>query len=322
MEGVPRPIAFGFTVCAGNKPEDLRDWMKVEEMRSGGWDPKVRLAELDEDNVDAEVLFPNRPWQSVVANPDPDLHHAMVRAYNDWISEYCSYAPDRLGGMAAIPNRGVREAVAEVERIVDLPGIVGLNLSCYPHGDTTLQPEDDDVWRLVEQTGLPIAIHIGLSDEMPFQLDARKLPGTVHFYDAPGRQLELIFSGVLDRFPGLRFVMTEVDCGWTPYFAEISDDNYMRHSKATLRDRQLSKLPSQYLRDHFFYTFITDTYGIANRHRIGVERMLWSNDYPHITSDWPYSWKTVNAQFADVGADERHAMLAGNALRIYSRLAG
>jgi predicted TIM-barrel fold metal-dependent hydrolase len=203
---------------------------------------------------------------------------------------------------------------------VDLPGIVGLNLSCYPHGDTIVQPEDDDVWRVVEETGIPIAIHIGLSSDMPFQLDARKLPGTVHFYDAPGRQLELIFSGVLDRFPGLRFVMTEVDCGWTPYFAEISDDNYMRHSKATLRDAQLSKMPSDYLREHFFYTFITDTYGIANRHRIGVERMLWSNDYPHITSDWPYSWKTVNAQFADVAPDERHAMLAGNALRIYSRL--
>jgi hypothetical protein len=54
MEGVSRPIAFGFTVCAGNRPEDLRDRMKVEEMRSGGWDPKVRLAELDDDNVNAQ----------------------------------------------------------------------------------------------------------------------------------------------------------------------------------------------------------------------------------------------------------------------------
>jgi predicted TIM-barrel fold metal-dependent hydrolase len=317
MEGVSRPIAFGFTVCAGNKSEDLRDWMFIEEMRAGGWDPKVRIQELDEDNVDAEVLFPNRPWQSVVANKDPDLHHAMVRAYNDWLSEYCSYAPGRLGGLAAIPNRGVKEAIAEVERVLEMPGFVGLLLSCYPHGDVSIRPEDDDLWRVIAESGKQCAIHISLNDQMPFHLDARKLPGTVHFYDAPNRQLELIFSGIFDRFPSLSFVMTEVDCGWTPYFADQADDNYLRHSKATLRDNQLSRLPSQYMRDHFLYTFITDMYGIANRYRIGVDRMLWSNDYPHITSDWPYSWKTINAQFAGVPEEERHAMLAGNALRAY-----
>jgi hypothetical protein len=113
--------------------------------------------------------------------------------------------------------------------------------------------------------------------------------------------------------------MTEVDCGWLPYFEEVADDNYMRHSKATLKDRQLAKRPSEYMRDHFFFAFVTDTYGITNRHRIGVNRMLWSNDYPHIVSDWPYSWKTINAQFANVPSDERHDMLAGNALRIYDR---
>jgi uncharacterized protein len=58
-------------------------------------------------------------------------------------------------------------------------------------------------------------------------------------------------------------------------------------------------------------------YGIQNRDRIGHTHMLWSNDYPHITSDWPNSWKTVNAQFGGVPYDERHAMLAGNALDIY-----
>ena len=45
--------------------------------------------------------------------------------------------------------------------------------------------------------------------------------------------------------------------------------------------------------------------------------MMWSNDYPHITSDWPYSWKTINASFAGVPADERHAILAGNAQRLF-----
>jgi predicted TIM-barrel fold metal-dependent hydrolase len=319
MEGVADPVPFGHTVCAGNAPEDLRDWMHIEEMRSGGWDPKERINELDADNVDAEVLFPNRPWRSVVANQDPDLHHAMVRAYNDWLSEYCSYAPERLGGCAAIPSRGVKEAVAEIERTAEMEGFVAYLLSSYPHGNTTLSEVDDPVWAAIEYIGKPIAIHVNLSDTMPLPLalTAAKLPGTAHFYDAPGRMLELIFGGVLDRFPGLKFVMTEVDVGWVPYFVDQADDNYLRHAKAAFRDNPLPMLPGDYIREFFYFTFITDMYGIQNRDRIGHTHMLWSNDYPHITSDWPNSWKTVNAQFAGVPFDERHAMLAGNAVDIY-----
>ena len=317
MEGVATPIAFGFTVCAGNQPKDLRDWMHLEEMRQGGWDPAHRLAELDVDRVDAEVLFPNRPWQAVVANKDPDLHLAMVRVYNDWLSEYCSYAPTRLGGVAGIPNQGVADAVKEVRRVGSLPGIVGFNLSCYPHGDTILSPEDDALWAALEEIGKPVAIHVSLSDQMPYQLQARKLPGTVHFYDAPGRMIELIFGRVLDRFPGLRFAMTEVDAGWIPYFVEQANDNYLRHEQATLVGQELAKLPGDYIHEFFWISFVTDTYAIENRGRVGIERMMWSNDYPHIVSDWPYSWKTINAQFAQVPADERHAILAGNALDLY-----
>jgi predicted TIM-barrel fold metal-dependent hydrolase len=317
VEGIAEPFPIGFTVCAGNAPQDMRDWMHLEEVRAGGWDPAVRLQELDQDNVDAEVLFPNRPYQAVAACQDPDLHIAMVRAYNDWLSEYCSYAPERLGGMAAIPNRGIAQAIAEVERVAGMPGFVGFLLKAYPHGDTTLQPEDDALWAAIEDTGMPVAIHVGLTDAKPARLQARTLPGTVHFYDAPGRMLELIFGGVLDRFPGLRFAMTEVDCGWVPYFVDQADDNYLRHAKSTLRNEQLPRLPSEYIREFFYFSFITDMYGIANRHRIGLDHMLWSNDYPHIVSDWPYSWKTINAQFANVPPDERHAILAGNALRLY-----
>ena len=62
---------------------------------------------------------------------------------------------------------------------------------------------------------------------------------------------------------------------------------------------------------------MTDTFAIDNRHRIGVERILWSSDYPHISSDWPNSWRTIQASFSGVPVDERSAILAGNALRLY-----
>ena len=111
--------------------------------------------------------------------------------------------------------------------------------------------------------------------------------------------------------------LAEIDCGWLPYYAQQCDDNYLRHSKSELRDVQLARMPSEYMKERFPASFITDPYAVENRHAVGIERMLWSSDYPHITSDWPYSWKTVNATFMGVPDDERHAILAGNAQRLF-----
>jgi predicted TIM-barrel fold metal-dependent hydrolase len=318
IEGFDVPHPFGWGAAAGRPRDDMREWLRFDEIQPGGYDPVARVKEMDADDVDAEVIFPSGyPSAYIAGTQDRDLHHAMVRAYNDFLSEFCSYAPDRLGGAATLPNRGVPEAVAELERVADLPGIIAFNLKCYPHGDTTISSDDDPLWRAVVEAGKPLTIHIGLSNSLPGRLSAQALPGTGHFYDAPRRMLEFIFAGVLDRFPELTIVLAEVDCGWIPYFAEQADDNFLRHSKSSLRDVKLSRMPSEYMKQHFPAAFITDHYAIENRHRVGVERMLWSNDYPHITSDWPYSWKTINASFANVPGDERHALLAGNAQRIF-----
>ena len=75
--------------CAGLAPEEMHAWSRFEDMRAGGYDPAARLAEMDHDGVDAEVLYPTpRLAQAVVATPDADFHLALVRAYNDWLSEY------------------------------------------------------------------------------------------------------------------------------------------------------------------------------------------------------------------------------------------
>ena len=317
MPEAPIPRPFGWGACAGKAPSELKEWCRFEEINPGSYDPKARVAEMDADSVDAEVLFPSGIHQWVTAAGDDDLHLALVRAYNDWVSEFCAHDPARLGGVAMIPSRGVESALAEIERVLDMPGFVGFLLKCFPNGTLDILPEDDPVWAAVQESGLPLTIHVGLGNAMPRPLKATGLPGTVHFYDAPGRMIQFIFSGVLDRFPELVIPMIEVDCGWLPYFAEQADDNYLRHKDADLRDRRLPMLPSEYMAKHFPASFITDSYAVANRHRIGVERMLWSNDYPHITSDWPNSWKTINAMFSDVPADERHAILAGNAERIF-----
>ena len=91
----------------------------------------------------------------------------------------------------------------------------------------------------------------------------------------------------------LNVFLAEIDCGWLPYYAQQCDDNYRRHSKSELRDVKLARMPSEYMKERFPASFITDPYAVENRHAVGIERMLWSSDFPHITSDWPYSWKTI-----------------------------
>ena len=116
IEGVTDPINFGMNACAGLEPEEMKGWMRFEDMRRGGWDPVARLDEMDRDGVDAEVLYPTpRLSGAIVAHRDAEYHLAMVRAYNDWISEFVAHAPERFGGLIMLPNRGVEEAVAEIQ---------------------------------------------------------------------------------------------------------------------------------------------------------------------------------------------------------------
>jgi predicted TIM-barrel fold metal-dependent hydrolase len=109
--------------------------------------------------------------------------------------------------------------------------------------------------------------------------------------------------------------LVEVDCGWIPYIREQMDD---RHSRSKLRH---DTPPSAYLDHNFNYVFITDSYGVRNRHEVGIERMMWSSDFPHGGSDWPHSREAIERQFKGVPDDERYPILAGNALRLYGKAA-
>jgi len=315
LDGVADPVNFGWNACAGLDPEDMQGWVRFGDIRAGGYDPAARLVEMARDRVDAEVLYPTpRLSQSLIATTDVELHLALIRAYNDWLSEYVDHAPRRFAGLAILPNRGAELAVAEIERVASRPGIRGFVMGCYPNGTLSPEPEDDKVWGRLTELGMPLSIHVSLSQGQP-SAHRSALPGYGRFFDAPNRMIQMIFSGMLDRFPELAVVFAEVDCGWVPYVKEQIDNNYLRLALASGYD--LALLPSEYIERHFHFGYITDTFGIDNRHRIGVERVLWSSDYPHISADWPNSWRTIEATFSGVPRAERDLILAGNAVRLY-----
>jgi predicted TIM-barrel fold metal-dependent hydrolase len=317
IEGVADPINFGMNACAGLEPAEQKGWMRFEDIRAGGYDPKARLVEMDIDGVDAEVLYPTpRLSGAIAATRDPGLHRAMVLAYNDWLSEFAAEAPARFGGLALLPNCGVAEAVAEVERVWGRPGIRGFLMSAYPSGTLAPEAEDDKLWAALTERNITLNIHVALVSGMP-SAHRSPLPGYGRFFDAPNRIVQMIFAGIFDRFPTLHVVFAEVDSGWVPYFKEQIDGNFLRlraTSTFSIRD-----LPSRYVDRHIHTTFLNDAFGVRVRRDVGVENMLWSSDYPHISANWPNSQILLEATFSAAGVtpEERELMLVGNAARLY-----
>lgn len=316
VEGAPAPINFGLNAAAGLDLDVAKPWVRFEEIRPGGYDPKARLREMDTDRVDAAVFFPTpRLSQGVFVNPDPEFHLALVQAYNDWLIEYCSEDRNRLGALPMLPNRGVAQAITELERVIERPEVKGVLIGCYPHGDTEIEADDDPLWKAVAASGLPLHIHVSLNDTAPSGQGGTKLPGDLRMYDAPRRILQLIWSGVFERFPDLQVAVVEVDVGWLPFFKEQADDRYHRQNLG--QTFNLPHPPSYYMEHNFVFTFVSDYFGVKNRHAIGVDRIMWSSDFPHLPANWPHSWRTIEATFADVPRDERDLILWGNAQRLY-----
>jgi predicted TIM-barrel fold metal-dependent hydrolase len=318
MEGAESPINFGANSNAGLPPEERPQWLPWERVRPGGYDPKARLGEQDQDGVDAEIMYPTPRISRQIFwhTGDTEFHLACIRAYNDWLSEYCSYAPERLWGVALLPNVGVDTAIEELQRVMALPAMRGVTIGRYPHNDNNLVADDDKLWAALEDGRIPLAIHVGLVDG-PAGPKGKGMNanGALRFFDAPIRATQFIEAGVFDRFPNLDLILVETDSSWLPYVAEQMDDRFKRTAAANRPD--IKRRPSEYFQDRIFTTFITDSYAVRNRADIGVSQMLWSSDYPHSGADWPKSWETIDSHFAGVAEGEKHAILAGNAERLY-----
>jgi predicted TIM-barrel fold metal-dependent hydrolase len=322
IEGALDPINFGANCNVGMPPEQRPAWIPFEQVRKGGYDASVRIQEQDQDKVDAEIMYPTPRVsnQNFFNTTDPEFHLACIRAYNDWLSEFCAYDPERLWGVAMIPNVGVDEALAEFERALGLPGMRGAMIGQYPHGGENVGPEDDALWAAAAAAGVPISIHVGFANAPQgdkARMSRAQASGSVRFFDAPVRATQFVENGVFDRFPDLRLVLVEVDSSWIPYMTEQMDDRFHRQAPSGRPD--IKRLPSEYFKDNILTTFITDSYGVRNRDAIGVSQMMWSSDYPHSGADWPNSWKTIDKHFQGVPDGEKHDILAGNALRIYPK---
>jgi predicted TIM-barrel fold metal-dependent hydrolase len=311
---------------------------------SRNWDSSRRVAELESDGVVAELIYPNTvpPFfstsslassQGKVADAaDLRRRWAGLRAHNRWLADFCQDVPGRRAGVFQILLHDIDVAVAEVRWAresgltggVLLPGappgagVPPLYHSCY-----------DELWSVCEELEVPVNCHGGGAgprtgdtpvDDMFFLLDLR-------WWDI-SRFRDLILGGVLARHPGLKVVFTESGIGWIPQELRKMDQlvDSMRSTaygsgvaydaKSAIDD--LTLRPSEYWHRQCYAgaTFVHPT-EIAIRDKIGVDKILWGSDYPHVEASYPFSMAAVCTAFQDVPVVDTERMLAGNAATLY-----
>jgi predicted TIM-barrel fold metal-dependent hydrolase len=326
FDGGKRRRPLGLTATAGRSYLQYQpDGLTYESIRPGSYEPKARLADLDADGLWAQVLYPSVTLAGARAyGKDRELQLACVRAYNDWIAEFCEGSDGRLIAQAVLPTTGVDDAVEEYERALSL-GHRGAIISAFPNGTLDPEPDDDRFWDLAEGAAFPVAVHIGsfLRWSPPSMNDPKSLAflATAGASKAGAYTIpvvcDLVFSGIFERYTELNVLLVEANIGWIPTVAEQLDDMFLRYRWFTGAAELMSTMPSRVMHRNFWATFIVDTVGVEQRHRMNVDHLMWSTDYPHTASDWPNSRLSIERNFRGVAADDVKKMLHTNAKELY-----
>ncbi len=312
-------------VSSMNKTPRTLKWTgaRYDEMHPGIFKPKERLELMDEDGVSAAVFFPpQRTMIYFMFVDDKEFSYAGMQAYNNFITDFCSFDRSRLGAIWQIPATGIKDAVAELRRAKENDA-VGVGLATWPSGEFILSADDDDFWAVAEDLKLPIHIHVGLTPPQykTMKVAAKKggAPQLVAFATTMSRMptlfAEFIFNGVFERFPGLTVVGGEVGAGWVPFLKQELDDRYRRNRYWC--EVNLSMLPSEYYERNCKVGFVSDQFGVQNCDAVGVETMMWCSDFPHHITDWPHSRYLINSMAQGIDADKRHKLFCENAGKLY-----
>jgi predicted TIM-barrel fold metal-dependent hydrolase len=299
--------------------------------RCGTWDPALRARELEADGIAAEVIFPGaencgvpfhgrRPATDRVEAVPAPLRAVGARAYNRWLADLCAAHPERRAGIAVVDFGDVDGAVTELRR-ARAAGLRGGMLLPSEWGDVPSynHPRYEPIWRTCAELDLTINCHATGSGRDAYGA----LPGATAIFLTEikwfaHRPLHyLIWSGVFERYPELKFVLTEQMADWVPAELAYLDDLYARPIFAQIREG-LPLKPSEYFRRQCAVgASFMFRHEVEMRHQIGIEFIMWGSDYPHAEGTWPRTRETLAEVFCDVPDTELEAMLGGNAARFY-----
>ncbi len=303
----------------------------------GIWDSARRVRELEADGVVAEVIFPggattpggeagNLPFDVGIATyqyeQDAALWQAGVRAYNRWLADFVSEHPGRRAGVGLITVDDVDLAVQEVGWLRENGVFGGILLPGGAAGIGSLPPAYHDpryepLWAACADQEMPVHTHSGWTPDFGGHPGALGIFLSEILYWAHRPFWFMIWAGAFERHPALRLVMTEQKADWLLPALALMDSRYELPMFAQLR-KQLPKKPSEY--------FVSQCYVGASymdegeweaRHELGVARMLWGSDYPHLEGSWPHTVQHLARTFKDVPKHEVAQIVGLNSADVY-----
>jgi predicted TIM-barrel fold metal-dependent hydrolase len=280
---------------------------------------------MDIDGITAQVLYPSVTLAGAALYADErELQLACVRAYNEWLLEFCAPSRGRLVPQAIIPTTGIADSVAELEWAIK-NGHKGALIATFPNGSYETNADDDRFWAIAQDAEFPLGIHIGSFNESGLQPSMTQTTlgflagagGSKSGADSIPATTKVLFSLACEKFPRLRFVIVEGNIGWIPTVMEQVDDMFLRYRWYTRATEMMTTMPSRLFHRNFWATFMIDTIGIELRHHMNIDHLMWSTDYPHTGTDWPNNRSTIARLFRGVPAVEVKKMLHDNCKALY-----
>ncbi len=258
-----------------------------EEYAKAGWSPESQVKAMDRMGLDVSYLFPTQGlfiW--FFRNMEPDVAAAVVRAYNNWLHDFCSHSPERLKFVAGISLKDPELALMELRRVIKDFGCKEIFIRPNPENGRTLgNPAFEPLWAECERSGVALGVHEGAHAPMTtagqdrFETDFA-LWSCSHPMEQMMAFLALLEGGVLERHPTLKVAFLEAGCGWMPYWLWRLDERYENVYPEVAQTIKMK--PSEYFRRQCYVSLEADEPYIGDLVKyIGEDRVLFASDYPH-----------------------------------------
>ena len=303
------------------------------------WDLAIRNSEQNSQGVVGEVVFPNTvpPFfrKSVVTAQPPkpedyELSLAGIRAHNRWLKDFCAEDPARRAGIGLILPNDMEEAIKDIEFIAKAGLRGGVLLPLIPPDCTWLKPLYDPAWdrvyAAIQAHALVMNQHSGQgSPDYGAGMVAEAIWMTEVTYYCQAGYRHLIMSGVFEKFPRLKYVLTESGCAWAPALLAQLDRIHTGMLHGAIGEMNyagmtwvLKEAPSYYAQRNCWYgASFPSKADLAGIKQIGVDKVMWGNDYPHYEGTFPYNLESLRLTFDDVPEAHRRQLLGLNAAALY-----
>ena len=306
---------------AGESFDDFGRGRHYEDLNPAGFDPEERVKVLDAEGIDVSVMYPGLGLK-LGGIKDPELAVWSCKVYNDWLAEWCAAAPDRLKGAGALPLQDPVEAAREAHRIRDM-GLVGTFVRPNAYNDKPFHHWDyTPVWEALEETQLPLGLHIAGLADMPGASQAMRhlmAPGTHHavipVIDQMMTLSNLVYGGVLERHPTLKVVVLESGGGWIAHWMDRLNEFEESYRWAAA---PMSLTPEEYFKRQCWISFDPGerTPGPLAP-LVGADRFIWASDFPHNDAKYPGVVDELREHNDGLPDAERKGLYGLNALDMY-----